>query len=89
LAIFDLEKHIVLETDAFDYAIGAYINQLGKDKKFHSITFYLRKMISAETNYDIYDKKLLAVVIALQKWRIYLENFKYPIKMLTDYKNLT
>jgi RNase H-like domain found in reverse transcriptase len=26
LAIFNLKKHIVLETDASDYAIGAYIN---------------------------------------------------------------
>ena len=26
LAIFDLEKHIVLETDTSDYAIGIYIS---------------------------------------------------------------
>jgi RNase H-like domain found in reverse transcriptase len=26
LAIFDLEEHIVLEIDTFDYAIGAYIS---------------------------------------------------------------
>jgi RNase H-like domain found in reverse transcriptase len=26
LAIFDLEEHIVLKTDASDYAIGAYIS---------------------------------------------------------------
>jgi hypothetical protein len=46
-------------------------------------------MIPAETNYDIHDKELLAVVIALQKWRIYLKGFKYPVKVLTDHKNLT
>ena len=45
-------------------------------------------MILAETNYDIHDKELLAVMTALQEWRIYLEGFKYPVKMLTDYKNL-
>jgi hypothetical protein len=65
LAIFDSEKHIVLKIDASDYAIGTCISQLGKDKKFHSITFHLRKMILAETNYDIYDKELLAVMTAL------------------------
>jgi len=46
-------------------------------------------MIPAETNYDIYDKELLVIVTALQKWRVYLKGFKYPIKVLTDYKNLT
>jgi RNase H-like domain found in reverse transcriptase len=65
LTIFDLKEHIVLKTDASDYAIGACISQLGKDKKFHFITFHLRKMISAETNYDIYDKELLAIITAL------------------------
>jgi hypothetical protein len=57
----------VLEIDTSDYAIGVCISQLGKNKKFHPIAFYLRKMIPAETNYDIYDKELLVVIIALQK----------------------
>jgi hypothetical protein len=46
-------------------------------------------MIPAETNYDIHDKELLAVITALQEWRVYLEGFKYSVKMLTDHKNLT
>jgi hypothetical protein len=45
-------------------------------------------MILAETNYDIYDKKLLAVMTALQEWKVYLEGSKYSVKVLTDYKNL-
>ena len=65
LAIFDPEEYIILKTDTSDYAIGACINQLGKDKKLHSIAFYLRKIILAETNYDIHDKELLAIVIVL------------------------
>ena len=46
-------------------------------------------MILAETNYDIHDKVLLAVITALQEWKIYLKGSKYPVKVLTDYKNLT
>jgi hypothetical protein len=89
LAIFDSEKHIILETNASDYAIGIYINQLDNDRKLYPITFHLRKIIPAETNYDIHDKELLAVMIALQEWKVYLKDFKYSVKMLTDYKNLT
>jgi hypothetical protein len=31
----------------------------------YPITFHLKKMILAETNYDIHDKKLLAIMTAL------------------------
>ena len=65
LAIFDPKEHIVLKIDISNYAIGAYISELGKDKKLHPITFYLKKILPAETNYDIHDKKLLAVITAL------------------------
>jgi hypothetical protein len=67
LAIFNLEEHIVLKTDTSDYAIGICINQPNKDKKLYPIAFHLKKIILAETNYDIHDKKLLAVVIILQE----------------------
>jgi RNase H-like domain found in reverse transcriptase len=46
-------------------------------------------MIPAETNYDIHDKELLTIITAIQEWRVYLEDVKYKIKVLTDYKNLT
>jgi hypothetical protein len=65
LTIFNLEKYIMLKIDASDYAIGACINQFDKDKKLHFIAFHLRKMILAETNYDIHDKELLAVITVL------------------------
>jgi hypothetical protein len=65
LAIFNLEEHIMLEINISDYAIGVYINQLDKNKKFYLIAFHSRKIIPAETNYDIHDKKLLAIIIAL------------------------
>jgi hypothetical protein len=46
-------------------------------------------MLLAKLNYDIHDKKLLAIVTAFQKWRVYLKKSKYQIKVLTNYKNLT
>ncbi len=45
-------------------------------------------MISAELNYEIHNKKLLIIIIAFNKWRVYLEEFKYSIKVYIDYKNL-
>jgi hypothetical protein len=87
LAIFDPEQSIVVETDASDYAIGACFMQIGKDGKLHPVAFYSKKMFSAEMNYDIYDKELLAVITAFQEWKIYLKGAKYQIKVFTDYQN--
>jgi hypothetical protein len=60
-----------------------------KKKKLYLFAFYFRKMSPAELNYDIYDKKLLTIVAAFQKWRVYLERSKHQIRVLTNYKNLT
>ena len=44
-------------------------------------------MISAEFNYDIYDKELLAIVVVFQIWKVYVEGTS-DIIVFIDYKNL-
>jgi hypothetical protein len=56
-----------METDVSDYTIRAYINQIKDDEKLYPIAFYSRKISLAETNYDIYNKELLAIVAAFQE----------------------
>ena len=46
-----------------------------------------RKISLAEQNYDIYNKKLLAIIAILKQQRIYAEGTPL-LKILTDYKNL-
>jgi hypothetical protein len=64
LAIFDPEEEITLETDVSDYAIGACLSQRDSEGRLHPIAFYLRKMSPAESNYNIHNKELLAIVTA-------------------------
>ena len=47
----------------------------------------LRKLSPAEQNYDIYNKELLAIVAALETWRVYAEGL-LDIIIFTNYKNL-
>ena len=75
-----------IETDASDLAIGACLCQI-KDQKWHPVAYYSRKMSGAEQNYDIHDKELLAVVCALQNWRVYAESCS-ELTIYTDHKNL-
>ena len=45
-------------------------------------------MSPAECNYEIYDKKLLAIINAFELWRSELEKTEEPVQVVTDHKNL-
>jgi len=51
------------------------------------MTYLSRKLSSIEQNYDIHDKKLLAIVASLKSWRIYIEELS-KLTILTNHKNL-
>ncbi len=86
LCTFRANEPAHIETDASDLAIGACLCQQ-RDDKWHPIAYYSRKMSAAEQNYDIHDKELLAVVYALQNWRVYAESYS-ELTIFTDHKNL-
>ena len=65
------EEKFRVEVDASGHAIGGVLSQKQEDK-WKPVAFLLRTMLSAERNYEIYDKELLAIVEALDKWQQYL-----------------
>ncbi|SOV03460.1 uncharacterized protein UDID_18673 [Ustilago sp. UG-2017a] len=65
---FDYHLPTRLETDASDFAIAGVLKQ-EHEECWHPVAFYSRKMSSAERNYEIHDKELLAVVACLTQWR--------------------
>jgi len=76
-----------VETDASGYTIRGVLSQ-EQEGKWKPIAFLSRMMQPAERNYEIYDKKLLAIVEALTKWRQYLLDAKKPFEVWTDHENL-
>jgi hypothetical protein len=54
----DPSKPLVLETNAFDFAIVVMFTQLGEDNFFHPVNFRSHKFSPAEINYEIHDKKI-------------------------------
>ncbi|KAI4899248.1 hypothetical protein NFI96_022015 [Prochilodus magdalenae] len=49
---------------------------------------FSHKLSPAERNYGIGDKELLAIKLAFDEWRHWLEGAQYPFLVLTDHKNL-
>ncbi|KAF8756667.1 hypothetical protein RHS01_04213 [Rhizoctonia solani] len=47
-----------------------------------------RSFSGAEANYDTHNKELLAIIKALEEWRIFLEAMDKPIQVFTDHWNL-
>jgi hypothetical protein len=59
-----------------------------KDSILHLIAFFSQKLTLAKCNYKIYNKELLAIVNALEQWRLELKGTELPIQVLIDYKAL-
>ena len=66
LKIYTLSLLIVVETDASDFVLGVYLVQKYLDG-WHLIAYYSCKMTPLELNYDIYNKELLGIVVALKE----------------------
>ena len=59
---FDLEKEILLETDASDYVSAGILSQRNEEGILHPVEFFTKKHSPAECNYEIYVKELLAII---------------------------
>ena len=59
---FDFEKQIVMKIDALNHVIVEVISQYDNDENLRFVIYFLIKMLPAECNYEIYDKKLLIII---------------------------
>ena len=89
LASFDPERKIILKINASDQALGSCLSQPDAERRLHPVAYRSRKFSGPELNYDVHDKKLLAIVDAFEEWRAYLERSKHPIVVYSDHKNLS
>ena len=54
----------------------------------HPCAFLSWRLSAAESNYDVGNRELLAVKVALEEWRHWLEGAQHPFIVWTDHKNL-
>jgi len=66
LVIFQSACEKILEINASDFVIDACLYQI-KDEVQRLIAFQFKKLSEFKKKYEIYDKKLLAIVKALQE----------------------
>ena len=81
LRLPNFEEEFVLETDASGGGIGAVLQQQG-----HPIAYFSKTLAPRHQTLSTYEKELLAVIQALDKWRGYLLDRHFKIK--TDHFSL-
>ena len=86
--MYDPDRKTCIEVDVSGYTTSAVLSQEGKNSKWHPVAFHSESMSNAEHNYDIYNKKILTIICALQAWHHYLEDLSSVFKIQLDYKNL-
>jgi len=67
LKIYQLILLTRVEIDILDFVLGVYLLQKHIDKVWYLVVYYSRKLTLPELNYNIYNKELLGIVVALKE----------------------
>lgn len=78
-----------MKVDASDARVGGILIQRDPDtRQHHPYAYFSKKLSPAEQNYDVGDRELLAMKLALEEWRHWLEGARHPFQVFTDHWNL-
>ncbi len=79
---------VTVKINVFDYVVIEVMSQRDDNEQLRSVIYFSFKMLLAECNYEIYDKKLLAIIRAFEKWRLELKDTLNFVEIIFDHKNL-
>jgi hypothetical protein len=81
LKLPDFSKTFTIDTDACDTGVGAVLQQEG-----HPIAYMSKPLGPKNRGLSTYEKECLAVLMAIDQWRPYLQNKEFVIR--TDQQSL-
>lgn len=85
LANPDYNRPFIIQSDASDVGMGAILVQgEGEDEKV--IAYFSQKLSSAQRKYQTTERECLAVILAVEKFRPYIEGTQFTV--ITDHASL-
>ena len=86
LAIFDINKKIMISTDASSYGIGGVMLQLQEDNEWKPVAYVSRTLNDTEKRYANIEREALAITWVCVKLHNYITGLEFEIQ--TDHKPL-
>ena len=81
LALPNFDQPFEMETDASDVAVGSVLTQQSR-----LVAYFSKSLTTAEHNYPVHDRELLAIILCCKRWRPYLDGQRTTV--YTDHKPL-
>ena len=81
LAAPDLDKKMRMKVDTSDYTMGGILSMECEDRKWRLVAFLSKSLNETERNYEIHDKKMLAIIRGLENWRHLLEGMQFKFEI--------
>lgn len=82
----DYAKRFIVQCDASKVDVGAVLAQEDENGIERPIAFMSQKLNKAQRNYSVTELECLAVVLAINKFRIYIEGHEFSV--ITDHSSL-
>ncbi len=74
-----------LQVDASNVGTGAVLLQTSEDGINHAVVFFSRKFNTYQLNYLVIEKEALALIWALQLFKVYVGSSEGPLVVFTDH----
>ena len=84
----DLDKPFTVSVDASDNGVGAVLFQSDSNDVLHPVCYYSYKFKSYQKSYSTVEKEALGILLALEKFKVYLTCTAHPITVQTDHNPL-
>lgn len=81
----DFSQSFTLAVDASNTGVGSVLLQEDDSKVLHPICYFSKKLNSAQRNYSVVEKELLALILSLQYFGVYVQSAPGPIIVFTDH----
>ena len=77
----DLNKKMRMEVNMSDYATGEVLSIECEDGRWRLVAYLSKSLNETERNYEIYNKKMLAIIRGLKNWMYLLEDAKFKFEI--------
>lgn len=82
----DYAKPFLIQCDASQHGVGAVIAQVSEEGEETPIAYMSQKLNKAQRNYSVTEQECLAAVLAIKKFRAYVEGHEFTL--ITDHASL-